>query len=193
MSFVNIAADPETADSMGASLGGLSGAWVGRGKKKRRCYSYKRRKFVAKRNCQPSRRTTKFHKKRGSRRVIGGAAVLSRRAHWANIKGVGRRCVKLLASGRRRIVKSSICGGTTKRGKKGQKRSAGAGPAVEEAAGRSSPRGPEQEGGYALVKSAAARAAAPALPGFGLRLRPPHRPRGHVAVGDLGRGDPRQR
>ena len=177
MSFVNIAADPETADSMGASLGGLSGAWVGRGKKKRRCYSYKRRKFVAKRNCQPSRRTTKFHKKRGSRRVIGGAAVLSRRAHWANIKGVGRRCVKLLASGRRRIVKSSICGGTTKRGKKGQKRSAGSwGLPVWKKHGKAGRRCVvrNKKGGYALVKSSRCkgkrRAGLRGFEGFGFDL-----------------------
>ena len=121
MAFTSIVAPAETSDGTATPvvgpLAGLSGAWVGRGKKKRRCYSYKRRKFVAKRNCQPSRRTRKprrrgrvavARRRKGTRRVTVG------RAFWKSFGKAGKRCVKKQSNGMLRLVKSSACGGKRK-------------------------------------------------------------------------------
>src|SRR3990167_1543785 len=122
MAFTSIVAPAETSDGTATPvvgpLAGLSGAWVGRGKKKRRCYSYKRRKFVAKRNCQPARKTRKprrrgrvavARRRKGTRRVSAVG-----RAFWKSFGKAGKRCVKKQSNGMLRLLKSSACGGKRK-------------------------------------------------------------------------------
>lgn len=129
MAFIQIAAEPESIE--GASLDGLGGAYVrGRRKGSRRCYSWKTGRYTRKRNCSPSRRTRRGGKRRG-RSVRIGAFKRSykggRRPTFRSIKGVGRRCVKILASGKWKFMKAAACGGKSaaRKGKKGRKRSYG--------------------------------------------------------------------